>query len=355
MTRSDQYPCNKDKVFDYLRVDEFMKTLIDTRALGTAFETGFIDYLNKTQHSNLHDLKMRFEWDHRGLYLLINLLKANEVILEQDGEIKLSNKFKKALRYIDLLRAKLEFADLVVHDFTDLFTTLVKSEHQFGRNARVFDLFGYNRCFDYTPENYALTKRWVRITTSFTRYEAPVCMEYYDFAGHNRVLDIGGNSGEFALQICRRYPQISATVFDLPLVCDMGEEHIRSEPEAGKITFVKGNALKDELPKGFDLIIFKSMLHDWPEREAKHLIASASQSLEPGGTLLIFERGPLELGGRPTPYSILPFLLFFRSFRTPIIYENQLMELDFCDIRVQKIYLEMPFILLTANKEGQKN
>jgi ubiquinone/menaquinone biosynthesis C-methylase UbiE len=355
MTSSDQNPRNKGKVFDYLRVDEFMKTLIDTRALGTAFETGFIDYLNKTQHSNLNDLKMRFEWDHQGLYLLINMLKANEVILEQDGEIKLSNKFKKALRYIDLLRAKLELADLVVHDFTDLFTTLVKSEHQFGRNARVFDLFGYNRCFDYTPENYALTKRWVRITTSFTRYEAPVCMEYYDFAGHNRVLDIGGNSGEFALQMCRRYPQISATVFDLPLVCDMGKEHIRSEPEAGKITFVKGNALKDELPKGFDLITFKSMLHDWPEREAEQLIVNAAKVLEPGGTMLVFERGPFELGGGAIPYSIVPFLLFFRSFRSPMIYENQLKELGFHHMKIRKIYLEMPFFLLTATKGIQEN
>ncbi len=355
MTGSDQYPHNKDKVFEYLCVDEFMKTLIDARALGTAFETGFIDYLDKTQHSNLHDLKTRFDWDHQGLYLLINLLKANEVILEQEGEIKLSNKFRKALRYIDLLRAKLEFTDLVVHDFTDLFTPLVKSERQFGRNARVFDLFGYNRCFDYTPENYELTKRWVSITTSFTRYEAPVCMEYYDFAGHDRVLDIGGNSGEFALQICRKYPQISATVFDLPLVCDMGKEHIGSEPEAGKINFVKGDALKGELPKGFDLITFKSMLHDWPEGGAKQLIVNAAKVLEPGGTMLVFERGPFELEEGAIPYSIVPFLLFFRSFRSPIMYENQLKELGFQHIRIQKIYLEMPFFLLTATKRIQGN
>jgi len=342
---------DKDKVLDYLRVDEFMKTLIDARALGTAFETGFIDYLNKTQHSNLHDLKMRFEWDHQGLYLLINLLKANQVILEQDGEIKLSRKFIKALPYRDLLIAKLEFVNFVTPDFTDLFTALIRNPDQFNQNARVFDMFGYNKCYDYNPGNYDLTRRWMRITTSLTRYEAPVCMEYHDFARYHRILDIGGNSGEFALQICRKYPVISATVFDLPLVCDIGREHIGSEPEAGRITFLKGNALKDTLPKGFDMIIFKSMLHDWPEKEARKLISRASQSLEPGGTMLIFERGPFEVGEGEIPCSILPFLLFFRSFRSPGLYEEQLVSSGFENIKVDRIDLEMPFFLVTANRK----
>jgi len=355
MNIPDRKQYHKKKVFDYLRVDKFLMTLIDARALGAAFETGFIDYLNENRHSNLHDLKIRFEWDDQGLRLLINLLKANKVIEEQDGEIRLSEEFRKALPYVDLLKAKLEFADIVIRDFTDLFTFLVSDPDQFNRNARVFDLFGYNRCLDFTPENYELTRRWMTITTSLTKYESPVCMEYYNFAPHHRILDIGGNSGEFALQICRRYPEISATIFDLPLVCDIGEEHVRSEPEAGRIEFVKGNALKDILPAGFDLIIFKSMLHDWPEKEARQLIVGAAQSLDPGGTLLIFERGPLEFMEKAVPYSILPFLLFFRSFRTPMVYENQLMELGFFDIRVQKIYLEMPFFLVTAKKGIQDN
>jgi SAM-dependent methyltransferase len=179
-------------------------------------------------------------------------------------------------------------------------------------------------------------------------------MKYHDFGRYPRILDIGGNSGEFALQICRRYPRVSATVFDLPLVCDIGLEHIRSEAEADRISFVKGNALTDPLPEGFDLISFKSMLHDWPEKEAKQFILKASQSLEPGGTLLIFERGPLEVRQRTLPYSMIPFLLFFRSFRSPMIYEEQLKDLDFQNIRVEKIDLETPFYLVTARKKSNE-
>jgi len=349
---ADSGPCrnNQGKIFDYLCVDEFLKKIVDARALGTAFELGLIDYLMENQHSTFDDLKRRFECDNQGLQLLLNLLMANRVIEDCNGEIKLSQQFIKALPYCDLLKAKLEFANFVAPDFTDLFTVLIKSPDRFGHNARVFDLFDYNRCFDHSPENYELTKRWVRITTSLTRYEAQVCMTYHDFGPYQRILDIGGNSGEFVLQICKKYPRIFATVFDLPLVCDIGREHVGSEPEAEKITFIKGTALGDVLPDGFDLITFKSMLHDWPEKEAKELILRASQSLAPGGTLLIFERGPFEFGETTLPYSIIPFLLFFRSFRPPLIYEDQLKELGFHDIKVQRVDLEMTFFLVTAIK-----
>ena len=341
---------HKNKVFNYLRADEFIKGIIESRALGTAFELGIIDYLVENHAGSFDEIKRISGCEAQGLGLLIDLLRANRVIDENRGEIRLTNKFIEALPYRDILVAKIEFADFVTRDFTDLFTPLIRDPDQFNQNARVFDLFGYNRCFDYSPGNYELTKRWVKITTSLTRHESLVCMEYHDFGTYRRILDIGGNSGEFALRICKKYPGISATVFDLPLVCDIGKERVSSEPEAGRITFVKGNALKDMLPKGFDLIIFKSMLHDWPEREAKRLIDRAAQSLMPGGTLLIFERGPFEMGERTAPYSILPFLLFFRSFRTPEMYEKRLRNLGFYDIRIQNIHLEMPFFLLTATK-----
>jgi SAM-dependent methyltransferase len=175
-------------------------------------------------------------------------------------------------------------------------------------------------------------------------------MQYHNFGQYRRVLDIGGNSGEFVLQVCKKYPHVHATVLDLPLVCEVGLEHVRSEPEADRIAFIKGDALTDELPKGFDLITFKSMLHDWPENEAKQFIERASQSLEPGGKLLIFERGPIEVGKTPLPYSMIPFLLFFRSFRSPLVYKEQLQVLDFEDLEIKRIELETPFFMVTAKK-----
>jgi len=337
--------------FDYLSVDAFIKDIVDARALATALELRLIDYLVKNQPVALDELKKGFKGNAQGPPLLLDLLMANNVLEESKGEIRLTQPFEKALQYRDLLEAKLEWASFVLTDFMDLFTTLIHSPDRLGGNARISDFFCYHRSFEASPENYEVTKRWMRITTAFTKYEAQVCMKYHDFGRYHRILDIGGNSGEFILRICRKYSSIQATVFDLPLVCDIGQEHILSEPEAERITFIKGNALTDALPEGFDLITFKSMLHDWPEKEAKQFIVKASESLKPGGTLLIFERGPLEVREKTLPYSMIPFLLFFHSFRSPVIYEEHLRDLGFQEIAFEKIYLETPFHLVTAKKK----
>jgi ubiquinone/menaquinone biosynthesis C-methylase UbiE len=351
MTSGNQPRKNQGKEFDYLCVDDFMKNVFDARALATAFEIRLIDFLLQDKHATLESLTEQLGADSRGMRLLIDLLAANRVVENENGKLSFTKEFVHALQFRDLLELKLIIANFAAHDLLDYFSDFVSHPEQFVHNARYFRLFAYNKCFDHSQENYEMTKRWMRVTTTLTKYEAQVCMKYHDFGRYRRILDIGGNSGEFARQVCRRYPGVSATVFDLPLVCDIGLEHIRSEPEADRISFMKGNAVTDPLPEGFDLITFKSMLHDWPEKEAKQFIMKATHSLEPGGTLLIFERGPLEVGEATLSYSIIPILLFFHSFRSPDIYEEHLRDLGFQDIKVRKIILETPFYLVTATKK----
>lgn len=339
-----------NKIFDYLRVDEFMRGMMESRGLETAFELGIIDSLIEKQVMSMEEIKINSGCTGSGGKLLINLLKMNRVIEEKEDGIRLTEKFQSALFYRDIMLARLQFANLVAPDFTDLFTYLVREPEAFYRNSRVIDLFGYNRAVDYSPDNYERTKRWVEITSTLTKYEAPVCIENHDFSGYQRILDIGGNSGEFALRICNKYTDISATVFDLPLVCDIGRKHVEQEPESARITFEKGNAFNDPLPEGFDLVTFKSMLHDWPDDAACRLITRGSESLVPGGKMLIFERGPIELEDTVPSYSILPFLLFSHSFRDSALYEKHLSKLGFKKINVMKIDLETPFFLITGTK-----
>lgn len=335
---------------EYLCVDSFIQRIAEARALATAFEMGLIDFLAENPAALFNDIIKSFKTDERGLQLLLDLLNAARVVEEKSEGFICSPQFMKALKYRDLMEAKLDFANLITADFSDYFTALISSPDWFFRNARLFDLFSYNRCFEPIPENYKITRRWMRITTALTRYEAPVCMHHHDFSRYRQMLDIGGNSGEFALQICKKHPGISGTVLDLPLVCDIGSEHLRAEPESSRISFIRGDALTGGLPAGFDLISFKSMLHDWPDKEAVQLIGNACRSLPAGGTILIFERGPLEIAGEAVPYSMIPFLLFFRSYRSPLLYAEVLKDNNFGDIEVEKINLETPFYLITAKK-----
>lgn len=341
---------NEDQESGYLCVDSFMGDIVSARALTSALEIGLINDLMQYQPCSFHNLNARLKIEPRGLRLLIDLLRASRVIDEQDEYLKLGGQFITAMQYRDLLETKLYFANLVAPDFLNFFTVLITNPHQFFEQAKIFELFSYKRCFHPTQENYSLTARWMKITTALTKYEARVCMKHHDFSRHQRQLDIGGNSGEFVLRICKDHPNIHATVYDLPLVCDIGIQHVLAEPEAERIQFIKANGSGEQIPQGFDLISFKSMLHDWPDNEMNEFLTKAYKSLDPGGTLLIFERGQIEVGDTLPPYSIIPFLLFFRSYRTTGCYKTCLEKLGFHDIEVVEIQLEMPFILITAIK-----
>lgn len=338
---------------EFLCVDEFIRTLVDARAIKTAFEVGLVDYLLEHRSSGFEALARAIGVDRTGLRFLLDLLGANHVVEERDGKARLSRRFALALRYRDLLETKLDFAGFTMNDFADLFTAMVKNPGSGTPRGRLFELFDYRRCFDPTIENYQRTRGWMRLTSTLTRYEARACMQLHDFGRYRRMLDIGGNSGEFILQLCRKFPELRGTVLDLPLVCEIGMEHVLAEPEHPRITFVKADIRNDPLPAGYDLVTFKSMLHDWPEEEADRFITKAARSLSPGGTLLIFERGPLQAREAVPPFSMLPILLFFRSYRLPAVYMRRLEALGLQDIEHREIELDTPFFLVTARKAAE--
>ena len=335
---------------DYLCVDRFLGSLVDARALAAALELGLVDVLAGGPEHSAADLEAACRADRRGLGLLLDLLRGNGVVEVDPTGVRLTPGFRSALAYRDLLEAKLSFLRMALPDFIGGFTTLVRNPPQFMGASRVFDLFDYGRAVDCTPENVEHTRRWVRLTTAWARYEAGACMDHYDFTPHRRVLDVGGNSGEFLLRICRRHPDLRGTVLDLPVVCRIGREHLEGEPEADRIAFVAGDALRDPLPGGHDLISFKSMLHDWPDADAGRLMDRAHDALPPGGTLLIFERAPL--GGKAARRSIatLPFLLFAPWFRSPAFYVERLRGLGVREVQVRHLALDTPFFMVAGKK-----
>jgi hypothetical protein len=321
-----------------------------SRALASAFELGLIDQLAAGGPVSFSALRAKLRCDEKGLRMLLRLLRANEVIEQRDDLIRLTPLFHAALRYRDYIEMKLFLGDFVLHDLGDHFTTLISDPAAFHHHARLFNLFSYDGCLRDSAESRDAARRWMRITTCLTRYEGPACLEHYDFSVHRRMLDIGGNSGEFARRVCMWHPKISTLVMDLPVVCRVGAEHLKGKPEAERIRFLEGNALVDPIPRGFDLITFKSMLHDWPEQETMRFLKRAAEALEPGGVMLIFERSPLESGDCEIAFSVLPFLLFFRSFRDSSWYENRLRALGLTDVATTTLRLDTPFHIITGRK-----
>ncbi|WP_433529979.1 methyltransferase [Micromonospora sp. CA-263727] len=124
-------------------------------------------------------------------------------------------------------------------------------------------------------------------TSSFT---ARALGEAYDFGAHRRLLDVGGGAGAFPIELCRLYPELRATVFDLPHVATKAEEKIAAVGLTDRIATASGNFLTDPaLPAGHDVILLSMILHDWDETQNRAILARCHAALPSGGAIVISE------------------------------------------------------------------
>ncbi|HLH94459.1 MAG TPA: methyltransferase [Xanthobacteraceae bacterium] len=342
-----------ERAYGFLCVDDFLATELDARAIKSAFETGIIDALAAQAGMAAEALAAKSRMDPVGFRLLVGLLEANDVVCRQGQNLTLTDVFRQALKFRDLLEARIDFADLVWSDIHTLFTPLLTDLPQFMARSQVFELFRYDRCIDVTAENLEATQSWLRFTTCLTKYEAAAVLDAVDFSSVQSLVDFGGNSGEFVRQICRRHPAISATIVDLPVVCALGQRHIAASAtaqEAARIRFCPADFRSDPLPGPADVVSFKSVLHDWGDADAERILERADRVVGPGGRMLIFERGPIETGRR-LPYAMAPNLVFLKFLRPPDLYLKKLSQLGFTLIEHRRLMLEMEFNLIVARRK----
>ncbi|MCA9058338.1 MAG: methyltransferase domain-containing protein [Planctomycetaceae bacterium] len=334
---------------DYLCIEPFIRDAMSARLLQSAFELGVIDRLAGPDGCSRSQLFRRLPVDEAGGRFLLEVLESASVLQAASDQVILTESFRATLAFRDLLLTKLQFAQLLAGDFLSALPQLLQSADDFMQSSTLFELFDYSRCGEVNAENCVRTARWMQLTTALTRYEGPVCCDHFDFAASRRMLDLGGNSGEFAVQVCRRHPQLQVTVGDLPVVCHVGQQHIADQPEAARIQFQPMHFLRDPFPAGFDLISFKSVLHDWPEEATAMLLQKCRDRLPPGGRLLIFERAAVDFRRHPLSYGQLPVLLFFRSYRHAETYTDLLNRAGFSDIRGSMVSLDVPFLVISAS------
>jgi hypothetical protein len=111
-----------------------------------------------------------------------------------------------------------------------------------------------------------------------------------DLSGHHRLLDVGGGSGAYPIELCRLYPGLTATVLDLPHVCEIAAGKVDLAGLGDRIATAPGNFLSDpDLPPGHDVVLLSMILHDWDEPTNRELLAKAYAALPSGGLVIISE------------------------------------------------------------------
>ena len=113
-------------------------------------------------------------------------------------------------------------------------------------------------------------------------------VETFDLSGFRQMVDLGGATGHLCIAACERYPQLRATVLDLPQVERFANEHLGGSSARERLHFTAGDFFTDDLPSA-DLYTLGRILHDWDEAKIRLLLGKIHAALPPGGALLIVE------------------------------------------------------------------
>jgi hypothetical protein len=111
----------------------------------------------------------------------------------------------------------------------------------------------------------------------------------YDFARHNRVLDVAGGTGSFLVPVLQRHGALRGTLFELPGACAVARQRLTHVPEVGRIEIVEGDLSKDPLPDGHDVLIVANTVHVLSAAHNIELMKKMRTHVETGSRLLLVD------------------------------------------------------------------
>jgi O-methyltransferase domain/Dimerisation domain len=144
--------------------------------------------------------------------------------------------------------------------------------------------------FNAVIENPYILEQFINSMDALTRILGPQLIEAYgEWESHRSVLDVGGCQGSLISQIVAANPHLSGATFDLPQMAPFFDSNVAARSLTGRVIFHAGNFFTDPLPSA-DVMIMGHVLHDWDREQRKFLIEKAFHSVNPGGTLLVYDR-----------------------------------------------------------------
>ncbi|MGE5190419.1 MAG: methyltransferase [Gemmatimonadota bacterium] len=115
-----------------------------------------------------------------------------------------------------------------------------------------------------------------------------------------RLLDLGGGPGTYAVAWARRYPGAVVTLFDTRATVRIARRILGEKGASGTVRLLGGDFLADPIGGPYDFVWISQILHAYPERECRVLLRKARRALSPGGRVAVQEF-LLDEGGASPP------------------------------------------------------
>jgi SAM-dependent methyltransferase len=154
---------------------------------------------------------------------------------------------------------------------------------------------------------------WYRWDHYYSDAAFPAALPLVFERPHGKLLDVGGNTGKWALQCVAHSPGVAVTILDLPALEPLARKNVTEHAQGGRIAFQPMNLLdhSQPFPPGHDAIWMSQFLVCFPESDVQKLLERAAAALAEGGRLYILDTFWDRQAYQSATYSLQASSLYF--------------------------------------------
>lgn len=254
-------------------IRELANAFRESRTFLTAFELKIFTFLDKHLMTS-DDVAQKLNSDSRATDRLMNALCAMGLLKKVHGKFYNSDLSAKYL-----VEGKPDFMRNIYHannlwnDWSSLTDSVIKGSSQ--------------RSIINKSEN----DNWVESFIGAMHYrgvnQGKILAMMIDISNVKNMLDVGGGSAAFSMEIVKKNPSISAVVLDLPYVIPLTKKYVSGAGLSDKFNFIEGDYLTTELKDNYDLILLSAIVHINNYDQNKMLVKKCADVLNKSGMIII--------------------------------------------------------------------
>lgn len=143
--------------------------------------------------------------------------------------------------------------------------------------------------FDHLAKDAAAATLFNRAMVGVSRPVAASFATEVDFAGVQRIVDVGGGFGELLAAVLATHPRMQGVLFDMAHAIAGSPPLLAAAGVADRCELVAGDFFK-AVPSNADAYSLKTVLHDWDDEQCTAILRKCAEAMPPHARLLIVER-----------------------------------------------------------------
>jgi ubiquinone/menaquinone biosynthesis C-methylase UbiE len=134
-------------------------------------------------------------------------------------------------------------------------------------------------------------KSWFAFDHFFSDDAFPLVMPFVYKPGVNKILDIGGNTGKWAIASANYAPHVHISIMDLPGQLNVAKIKVEQLGLTERVSFLPADILDETvlLPHGFDVIWMSQFLDCFSEAQIVSILKRCFDALDEDGLVMILE------------------------------------------------------------------